>query len=356
MQYTVVHNDDQTAVTVFVKGRAPLVAATGHPNLEAILSGLAVQDASVIDLFDVAETIKMKFARLSDQVTVENGKVFLDGVEMKNALTDQIVRVLQEGGEFKSLVNFYEKLQSNPNEDSREQLYRWLASEDFTITDEGLIVGYKSVYKNPDGSFRSTRGGNEDVRVNDVVQRGVITQKIGDTVEMARDVVHHDPSAACHIGLHVGNYEYASTFSGDTVLEVRVNPRDVVSVPSDSQDSKMRVCRYVVVDESEKKHVQAIVYTYDLDEDAFADDEDEPWYGDDNPEEVVDTLDEEHEDTPDEVQPGDVFETTDKRRAGTQFKVESIEGDHAIGKTLPRNLTRKVALDRLLSYRYTKIN
>jgi hypothetical protein len=52
----------------------------------------------------------------------------------------------------------------------------------------------------------------------------------------------------CHTGLHAGTWDYATTFSGDTLLLVKVNPRDVVSVPTDCNWQKIRTCRYTVVD------------------------------------------------------------------------------------------------------------
>ena len=46
--------------------------------------------------------------------------------------------------------------------------------------------------------------------------------------------------------LHVGSMGYVGTFggSGSVVLECLVNPRNVVSVPTDYHNTKMRVCEY----------------------------------------------------------------------------------------------------------------
>ena len=68
---------------------------------------------------------------------------------------------------------------------------------------------------------------------------------------MARSEVQHDPSVGCHKGLHVGTWDYASSFGRGVVLEVEVDPRDVVSVPTDCGDAKLRCCRYRVRDEIE---------------------------------------------------------------------------------------------------------
>jgi len=48
---------------------------------------------------------------------------------------------------------------------------------------------------------------------------------------------------------------------------VKVNPKDVVSVPYDYNYSKMRVCEYEVLREVEDKEIEAIeeltLFTYD---------------------------------------------------------------------------------------------
>lgn len=50
--------------------------------------------------------------------------------------------------------------------------------------------------------------------------------------------------------VHVGSKSYASSFSnGGKVVICKINPADVVCVPYDSSQQKMRVCKYVVVGE-----------------------------------------------------------------------------------------------------------
>lgn len=361
MQYSIVGNEDGTAnVTVFAAGRAPLVAHSDHPNFDKIVEGVHAGDESVIDLFDVAQSAATKFERLTERVTTANGRLYLDGEEVHDALADQVVRFLSENVEdWKPLVNFFENVQNNPQEHSREQLYTWLSNNDFSINEDGLIVGYKGVNRVDEDTFASTRSGK--AIVNGEVQTGYIKQSKGDVVEMPRSEVVFDPADGCNSGLHISNFNYASTY-GNTILEVHVNPRDVVSVPTDTDWQKVRACRYTVINTIESPYASAAVYSdeYLAEEDDYGydggwgDGEDEDdYFGPDDQLQVDFT--EPVADLEDDVQVGDTFETTDKRRAGTTFVVESIEGDVAVGKSLPRNLTRKVALDRLTSYRYTKV-
>lgn len=245
LKFNLVSQDDNSNITLFLDGEM-YVASDQHPNWNAILTGALANDPDVAELFDVSKTVSKRFDRLSDRTTVANGTLYFDGDEMDSSLADQVVRFLDEGvQDWKPLVNFLEKVSQNPQQHSREQLYEWLKRHAFTITDEGDIVGYKGVL-NAEGGYTSSSTGT--AIVNGVVHTGRIPQKVGDIVEMPRSEVAFDPSEGCSAGLHVANFAFARGFirHDGTVLTVAVNPRDVVSVPTDSNFDKVRVCRYVV--------------------------------------------------------------------------------------------------------------
>ena len=268
VSYTLIGNGDDSNIVVFIPGEAPQVAHSSHPNFDRILAGAVANDERVIELFDIASTVARKFQRLSERVTTANGKLYLDGVEVANALTEQVLRFMDEGlNDWVPLVNFFENVQANPNEHSREQLYAWLDAGAFTITHDGMIVGYKGVRP------ASGRVGFESINagkaiVDGLVVEGRIPNRLGSVIEMPRDEVQHDPSVGCHTGLHVGTYGYANGFAQGALLEVHVNPRDVVSVPTDCSAQKMRTCRYVVIDTIDQPYDTAVKpydYVWDVD-------------------------------------------------------------------------------------------
>jgi hypothetical protein len=278
IQYSIVSSGDDSFVTAFVPGEpAPLVAArSGHPNFEAIIgalvSGEYESNGEIVDLFDVSRAVAAKFENLSDRVQVGNGRVLFDGAEIDNSLTKQIVRFLEEGYGFEPLVAFMENVMDNPQPHSRQQLFNWLENHDFTITDDGMIVGYKGVAKEGD-SYRSISSGTETVYVDGEPHKGRIPNPVGAVVNMDRSLVQHNPSVGCHRGLHVGTYEYANDFAQGALLEVHVNPRDVVSVPTDCNWQKVRTCRYTVVNVIDKPYSTALR----LDEDGGYDSNAEAW-------------------------------------------------------------------------------
>ncbi len=73
---------------------------------------------------------------------------------------------------------------------------------------------------------------------------------------MPRSKVDDDTSAGCSTGLHAGTYRYASGFAQGRLLTVEINPRDVVSVPTDSDYQKIRTCRYTVVGVTEVEYTE----------------------------------------------------------------------------------------------------
>lgn len=238
-------NGVDTVVAFNPNNNTPVVEAdSNHPHWKAIVEGLRNGDESVFELFDVAGGLMTRLRKLSDRIDYDGKNILFDGDVVDNALASQIQRFLEQGVEdYKPLVKFWEKVAMNPNQHSREQLYRWLASHDFTVTEDGDIVGYKGV-KTRDGKLFSTAAGT--ALVDGKVHKGYIPNAIGSTVTMPRSEVRHDPNNTCSTGLHVANFDYAKGY-GDTTLEVHVHPRDVVSVPSDANGRKMRCCKYKIV-------------------------------------------------------------------------------------------------------------
>jgi hypothetical protein len=244
MRYNLVSVGDQSNLTVLVNGDLK-VANEEHPNWQAIFKAVIldkVEDEDAVErLFDVAKAVSQKFEKVSDHVSVANGRVYLDGDEVHGAIAEQIVRFLEEDvDDWQPLVKFMEKVSGNVTSHSREQLFEWLARHKFTITPEGNFVAYKGV-RSDLSSIMNGPGIVNGVAVSHV------TNPIGGVIEIARSKVVHDPAVGCASGLHAGTYEYARGFAQGVVLEVHVDPRDVVSVPTDCNWQKIRTCRYTVV-------------------------------------------------------------------------------------------------------------
>jgi hypothetical protein len=229
----------------------PLIATDQHPNYARIID--ALQDGApaseLEELFDVSVAVARTFDQLTERVAVGNGRVYFDGDELHEAITDHIVRALEDLDDDKavSLARFLEKLASNPSKRSREQLYEWLQTAEFTIGPDGDLVAYKGVTED----LLSINSGKAIVD-GELHENGRVPNELGSVIEFPRSEVVDDAAVGCARGLHVGTWDYAEGFARGAVLKVAVNPRDVVSVPSDCSAQKVRVCRYQVIDVIER--------------------------------------------------------------------------------------------------------
>lgn len=232
-------------------------ADSNHPHWQAILDGLFNNDPTVFELFDVQGGLVNRLTALSDRVTFDGANILFDGDPQEGPLADHLLRCLHSGvQDYGPVVKFWEKVAQNPDTRSREQLFTWLKNCEFTITEEGDILGYKGVVTRSEGDFLSINSGTAWVDGKEV--RGQIPNKPGTEVSMPRAKVHNDPNTHCSYGLHVGDWSYASGFARGAVLEVHVNPRDVVSIPNDSSYRKMRTCKYKVVKVRDEQSRQPI--------------------------------------------------------------------------------------------------
>jgi hypothetical protein len=330
-----VKEDGSESITVNVKGKGTHVAAKdAHPNYEAIVAAAERGDKDVLDLFNIALVAGVKFLKLTDRVSEAHGKLFIDGEEVQSALADQIVEFVREKKDFAPLVKFYENISLNPNDHAQESLYGWLTSTGgFTITDEGEIVGYKSVQSTSEpGKYLSVHSGTS--QVDGEVIKGRIPNYKGAVIEMPADQVDFNPNADCSVGLHVGTYKYAEGFSGDTMLEVHVNPRDVVSVPTGTEGWKMRVRKYVVADVINAKHDTPLVKSVKKSKKTKKD---------------IDTSD---------IRVGDVYEDTDKRRVGRKVRVTNVQDGGVTVAPYPDfvgSKSTKISAERLVSRKYKRV-
>lgn len=218
-------------ITVVSNGQSYTLSSThGNYNdvLDAIRNG---EDESII-----VELLNPKVALtryLGDSFEVGENTVKFNGEEVHGTLVKRIIDCHRDGLPTEPLLKFFENLEANPSFRAREELYDFLAHRNMPITPDGCFLAYKSVKS--DFTDHHT---------------GRFNNRVGTVLEMERRKVDDDRDNGCSYGFHAGSLEYATTFGGDDrkVLIVKVNPADVVSVPTDCECQKLRTCRYEVVD------------------------------------------------------------------------------------------------------------
>lgn len=293
VNYTLISDERGKSLTVYIdKGDdfVTHVLASTSATFDTLLNYLLTTDEANYDVdyiesqADVLRAVGTKLAAVSERIRVTDSALLFDGDELKNTLSDHIVRMVREGEEYTPLVAFLEKIQTNPSPDSVESLYSWLADREFTITQDGDFIAYKGVKVDKDGLSRSILTGK--AIVNGVVHDGNIPNPDGAVVEMPRSEVQANSAVGCAPGLHAGTWKYASDFSQGRVLVVKINPRDVVSVPSDCNFQKLRTSRYVVISTVESEYKTTTYRTANVvDVEVDYDEDDDPWGEDDNDDE-----------------------------------------------------------------------
>lgn len=226
------------------------------PNFEEVLEYINSVDPQDIDpdflssLVSPRQAVTKYVKKISDRIAFIDGELTFDGDIIDNSLSRTIISLStgDGSGDPRKLVRFLDNLMTNPSAHSREQLYDWIRPRDITITNDGHFLAYKGLRKD----FTSINSGPGIV--NDVSYSNEhLDNNPGNVVEIARSKVLADSFVGCASGLHAGTYEYASSFAQGQLVLVKINPRDVVSVPTDCEAQKLRVSRYEVLESIEQK-------------------------------------------------------------------------------------------------------
>lgn len=222
--------NDNSSVTLYVDGEMKVINSE-HPNFSRIIAKLAEKDwKEVHPLIDVKTAVK---SLIGETIKFEKGGLFYKGEALHGALVERIIDIAKAGiRDITPFLRFLIKLRKNPSERARNELYGFLSSGKIPINEKGNILTYKRINSN----YTDCHSGTVD-------------NSIGNTVFMHRGDVNDNSNITCSHGLHVCSYSYLGSFSGDRTVVCEVNPRDVVSIPTDYKNAKMRCCKYTVVKE-----------------------------------------------------------------------------------------------------------
>lgn len=218
-------------ICLVINGTHYTVSAT-HPSYREIrekVDARPMDEPSLRSLLNIHDSI----SHLSEgkvRVSLDESKVWYNDTEFHDAaFCERILRLMAEGQDAQYLINFLNNLGQNPEFRAIMETFKFICKEGMPITPDGCFLGYKGV----------------DNDYYDVWSHSIDNRPDGRRVEYDRAKVCNNPDNSCASGLHVGSHSYASSW-GNRVVLVKVNPRDVVSVPN-HDCNKMRVCGYWVI-------------------------------------------------------------------------------------------------------------
>lgn len=224
----------------------------------------------------------------------QNGSLYYKNIKVSipKVLAEKFL--VADGEEFDRLIKFWGWLSLNPNPETREELYKWVEKHGVQLTDGGLMILYRRVYRvktleSDLGKFvketyeklkRWKKSTNKVVwenkyepvyslEGNDVHYSTVgnlrnlyneFTQPtetftdahtrtkryvIGQEAREPRSAGDQNSRVSCSKGLHMSHKNFAFNGFGDTPIAVIVNPCDILAVPDNGD--KIRSCAFTPV-------------------------------------------------------------------------------------------------------------
>lgn len=219
---------------VVVIGSTSHTISSTHIAYERVKTAIKANDWATVE--DIIEPKKIVINYGAGNISIEGEKLFWKEQELHNSLTTRIIQMYQDGFPIEPMINFMENLMLNPSKRAVTELYGFLEKGNLPITPDGHFLAYKKVKQDYTDCYT-----------------GTMDNSVGKVVEMERNMVDDDQNRTCSTGLHFCSREYLNHFGGERVMILKINPRDVVSIPNDYNDTKGRTCRYEVIDEIDKE-------------------------------------------------------------------------------------------------------
>lgn len=223
-----------------------------NPLFGKIVKALTSRAFDVLeDLIDASKRIT-KYS--NGQFWVKDGVVMIGENTLPEALSKRLLSLVDSGLDATPLVKFWENLTLNPSEDSKKDLYAFLEHNGIPITEDGCFIAYKRV--------------REDFKDH---HTGTVDHSEGKSPSMPRSECDGDRRNTCSRGLHVAAFRYAhDMYSNGHLLECKVNPKDVVAVPVDYDNEKMRVCDLTVLKISAGPRKELVYPRFDIGDEVTA--------------------------------------------------------------------------------------
>jgi len=202
-----------------------------------------------VALANTANQVNEAFAGTS--VEVRGNQVFHNGQPIHNVVVDRILAAVRDRVNATPIVRFLERVLLNPSYTAVQELYLFLECNSIPLTEDGHFLAWKKVRHD----FRD-------------IYTGKLDYSPGKTVTMPRNEVDENRERTCSQGLHCAGWSYlpcyGSSGSSDRIVIVKVDPADVVSVPSDYKNAKMRCAKMVVLREYTDRNVEAAEFSKNI--------------------------------------------------------------------------------------------
>ena len=231
------------SVVVTSNDGTPVSIDKSHLNYDQVISLLTTNSGTYDQIIDLMQPMREFRRALSNSNFYENedGAVCIDisgyPFVLPVELQSEVLRINRHSGDLAPLEAFVTNLASNPDKEVHAQLYGFISACGLTLTEDGHFLAYKKI-----------RDDYLDI------YSGTMDNSPGQTLSMPRFAVEKNPDRTCSAGLHFAAWGYLQHYGASTgtrIVIVKINPADVISIPSDYDNMKGRACKYTVLKEIE---------------------------------------------------------------------------------------------------------
>lgn len=240
---------------IFHNGERITVSASANSDFDEIVEAINKGDYDrAVELSNPARAMATFYSQVdpSVELVIRGNSVELGGNRLSVALEDRLISMYTNRLPLQPIVNFLTRVENNPSATARAELYLFLEGNSLPLTQDGHFMAYKSVLvwdgeNTVDDSDRPFVLGDYQSIATSRKNGRPTRVRVGDVIEMPRNEVDDDRNNTCSYGYHFASLDYAQNWhSWDALVLMKIDPADVVSIPSDHHNQKGRTCRYTV--------------------------------------------------------------------------------------------------------------
>lgn len=201
-------------------------------RLLAILTQNPIDENALYGLLDLKHKITQHVSGIEID---DDGKIHFEGIELPGAIGQRVLKGIKSDEPISHILKLWSNIMDNPDPRARSDLYSYLIHNQHPITPDGCFIAYRKVRTAGDGKLVD-------------IHTGTFDNSVGQIVKMDREKCDSDPSITCSRGLHAASWDYVVNYCGNIIINIKVNPKDVVAIPVDYQERKLRCCEFYVIE------------------------------------------------------------------------------------------------------------
>jgi len=250
------------SLTVFVKGK-PYTVNRSAEIFKATLDAIKKNDPEAfLSAVNMRQNIVNEFKQVTG-IEIRGNRLYFNDREVNSLISIRVMEMMKFGLDVSPMVNFIKNLMENPSKRAVDETFGFVQACNLPVTEDGCILAYRRVQDNymdvhsssvpnkPADLFTAEEINSMPIQCGskDEVTVDIDSASGGTVVYMDRNMVDEDKDNTCSYGLHFCSYDYLKSFSGKKTIVVKINPKDIVAIPSDYNNAKGRTCRYEIWDE-----------------------------------------------------------------------------------------------------------